>query len=128
MPIQPLDDLPMPTTEALALAQRFGLDLEKTLEVIDGTTAFNGQLRMNWPTKVLKGDISAGFAIGLAHKDLSLILDAANKARVPLPVAARAERYAQSDFSAMIDALCDLAGIEKPRLAAFGIQTPTARE
>jgi len=123
--------------EALALAQRFGLDLEKTLEVIDGTTAFNGQLRMNWPTKVLKGDISAGFTIDLAHKDLSLILDAANKAKVPLPVAAaaremfsaaRAGRYAQSDFSAMIDVLCDLAAIEKPRLAASGIQTPTARE
>jgi 4-hydroxybutyrate dehydrogenase/sulfolactaldehyde 3-reductase len=113
--------------EALALSQRFGLDLAKTLEVINGTTAFNGQLRMNWPTKVLRGDISAGFTIDLAHKDLSLIMDAANQAKVPLPVAAatremfsvaRAGRYAQSDFSAMIDVLCDLAGIEKPRLAA----------
>lgn len=113
--------------EALALTQRFGLDLEKTLEVINGTTAFNGQLRMNWPTKVLKGDISAGFTIDLAHKDLTLIIDAANKAKVPLPVAAatremfsvaRAGRYAQSDFSAMIDVLCDLAGIEKTRFAA----------
>jgi 4-hydroxybutyrate dehydrogenase / sulfolactaldehyde 3-reductase len=118
--------------EALALTQRFGLDLEKTLEVINGTTAFNGQLRMNWPTKVLKGDISAGFTIDLAHKDLSLIIDAANKAKVPLPVAAatremfsvaRAGRYAQSDFSAMIDVLCDLAGIEKPRFAAPEAQT-----
>jgi 4-hydroxybutyrate dehydrogenase / sulfolactaldehyde 3-reductase len=113
--------------EALALAQRFGLDLRKTLEVIDGTTAFNGQLRINWPSKVLKGDISAGFTIDLAHKDLSLILDAANRAKLPLPVAAaaremfsvaRAGRYAQADFSAMVDVLCDLAGVEKPRLAA----------
>jgi 4-hydroxybutyrate dehydrogenase/sulfolactaldehyde 3-reductase len=113
--------------EALALSQRFGLKLEKTLEVIDGTTAFNGQLRLNWSTKVLKDDISAGFTIELAHKDLSLILDAANKAKLPLPVAAaaremfsvaRAGRYAQCDFSAMIDVLCDIAGIEKPRLAA----------
>jgi 4-hydroxybutyrate dehydrogenase/sulfolactaldehyde 3-reductase len=112
--------------EALALSQRFGLNLEKTLEVINGTSAFNGQLRMNWSTKVLKGDISPGFTIDLAHKDLSLILEAANKARVPLPVAAaaremfslaRAGRYAQSDFSAMIDVLCDIAGLEKPRLA-----------
>lgn len=118
--------------EALALSQRFGLDLEKTLEVINGTTAFNGQLRMNWSTKVLKGDISAGFTIDLAHKDLSLIMDAANNAKVPLPVAAaaremfsvaRAGRYAQSDFSAMIDVLCDLAGIEKPRFAAPEAQT-----
>jgi 4-hydroxybutyrate dehydrogenase / sulfolactaldehyde 3-reductase len=120
--------------EALALAQRFGLNLEKTLEVIDGTTAFNGQLRLNWATKVLKGDISAGFTIDLAHKDLSLILDAANHAKVPLPVAAaaremfsvaRAGPYAQCDFSAMIDVLCDLAGIEKPRFAAAAAPIPS---
>jgi len=119
--------------EALALAQRFGLNLEKTLEVIDGTTAFNGQLRLNWATKVLKGDISAGFTIDLAHKDLSLILDAANHAKLPLPVAAaaremfsvaRAGPYAQCDFSAMIDVLCDLAGIEKPRFAAAAAPIP----
>ena len=122
--------------EALALAQRFGLNLEKTLEVIDGTSAFNGQLRMNWPNKVLKGDISAGFTIDLAHKDLSLILDAANRAKLPLPVAAaaremfsvaRAGRYAQSDFSAMADVLCDLAGVEKPRLAATEGRAPTPK-
>lgn len=121
--------------EALALSQRFGLNLEKTLEVINGTSAFNGQLRLNWSTKVLVGDISAGFTIDLAHKDLSLILDAANKAKVPLPVAAaaremftlaRAGRYAQSDFSAMIDVLCDMAGLEKPRLAAPTTPTPSS--
>jgi 4-hydroxybutyrate dehydrogenase/sulfolactaldehyde 3-reductase len=121
--------------EALALSQCFGLNLEKTLEVINGTSAFNGQLRLNWSTKVLTGDISAGFTIDLAHKDLSLILDAANKAKVPLPVAAaaremftlaRAGRYAQSDFSAMIDVLCDMAGLEKPRLAAPATPKPSS--
>lgn len=111
--------------EALALSQRFGLDLGKTLEVINGTSAFNGQLRLNWSNKVLAGDNSPGFTIDLAHKDLSLITAAANAAKVPMPVAAAAREffslarsgpYAQSDFSAIVDALCDLAGIEKPRL------------
>jgi 4-hydroxybutyrate dehydrogenase/sulfolactaldehyde 3-reductase len=110
--------------EALALSQRFGLDLEKTLEVVDGTTAFNGQLRLNWSSKVLKGDISPGFTIDLAHKDLSLIISAANAAKVPVPVAAAAREffsiarsggYAECDFSSIVDALCELAGIEKPR-------------
>jgi 4-hydroxybutyrate dehydrogenase / sulfolactaldehyde 3-reductase len=110
--------------EALALSQRFGLDLEKTLEVISGTSAVNGQLRLNWSTKVLTGDISPGFTIDLAHKDLSLILAAANAAKVPMPVAAAAREffslvrsgpYAQCDFSAIVDALCDLTAIEKPR-------------
>ncbi len=111
--------------EALALSQSFGLSLEKTLEVIHGTTATNGQLKIAWPAKVLAGDTEPGFAIDLAHKDLSLIVSAANDNKVPVPVAAaareaysmaRAANYGRQDFSSMVDVLCDLAGIEKPRL------------
>ncbi len=111
--------------EALSLSQRFGLSLEKTLEVLYGTTATNGQLKIAWPAKVLKGDIEPGFTIDLAHKDLSLIVSAANNAKVPIPVGAaareafsgaRAGSYAKKDFSAMVDVLCDYAGIPKPRL------------
>ncbi len=111
--------------EALALSQRFGLDLARTLEVIHGTTATNGQLKINWASKVLLGDIEPGFTIDLAHKDLTLIVEAANAARVPMPVGAaareafstaRARGFGGKDFSAMADALCDTAGIEKPRL------------
>lgn len=111
--------------EALALSQRFGLDLERTLDVLYGTTAVNGQLKVNWPAKVLKGDTAPGFAIDLAHKDLSLIVDAANSAKVPMPMvaaareafsAARAGGFGGQDFSAVVDALCASAGIEKPRL------------
>lgn len=115
--------------EALALAQSFGLSLAKTLEVIHGTTATNGQLKIAWPAKVLAGDTEPGFAIDLAHKDLSLIVAAANDNRVPAPVAAaareafsmaRAANHGRKDFSAMVDVLCELAGIEKPRLAPAG--------
>ena len=111
--------------EALALSQSFGLSLEKTLEVIHGTTATNGQLKIAWPAKVLAGDTEPGFAIDLAHKDLSLIVSAANDNKVPVPVAAaareaysmaRAANYGRQDFSSMVDVLCELAGIEKPRL------------
>jgi 4-hydroxybutyrate dehydrogenase/sulfolactaldehyde 3-reductase len=111
--------------EALSLAAAFGLGLEKTLEVLHGTTATNGQLAVNWPNKSLKGDTSPGFAIDLAHKDLSLILQAANAARVPLPMAAagreafsaaRARGMGRLDFSAMLDAQCAAAGVEPPRL------------
>jgi 4-hydroxybutyrate dehydrogenase/sulfolactaldehyde 3-reductase len=111
--------------EALALSQRFGLTLERTLDVIHGTTATNGQLKIAWPLKVLKGDVQPGFTIDLAHKDLTLIVEAANAARVPVPVAAaareafnaaRSRGHGGLDFSAMVDVLCDNAGIEKPRL------------
>ena len=74
--------------EALALAQKFGLDLEQTLEVLNGTTATNGQLKINWPNKVLAGDISPGFTIDLAHKDLSLALAAGQAAKLPLALGA----------------------------------------
>lgn len=111
--------------EALALSQRFGLGLERTLEVLHGTTATNGQLKVNLATKVLAGDIEPGFTIDLAHKDLTLIVEAANAARVPMPMGAaareafstaRSRGFGAKDFSAMVDVLCDLAAIEKPRL------------
>lgn len=111
--------------EALSLSQRFGLNLERTLEVLYGTTAVNGQLKIAWPAKVLKGDTAPGFTIDLAHKDLTLIVDSANAARVPMPMAAaareafsvaRARGFGGHDFSAMVDVACDLAGIDKARL------------
>jgi 4-hydroxybutyrate dehydrogenase/sulfolactaldehyde 3-reductase len=111
--------------EALALSQRFGLDLERTLDVLYNTSATNGQLKMNWPDKVLKGDLEPGFTIDLAHKDLSLIIDAANSIKVPMPFAviaremysaARARGFGDKDFTAIVDANCEVAGIEKPRL------------
>jgi len=110
--------------EALALTQRFGLDLDRTLEVIHGTTATNGQLRVNYATKVLAGDTDPGFQIDLAHKDLSLVLAAANASRVPMAIGAaareslslaRAQGWGARDFSGLLDALCDAAGIERVR-------------
>ncbi len=111
--------------EALALSQRFGLSLEKTLDVIHGTTATNGQLKIAWPSKVLRGDTDPGFTIDLAHKDLTLIVEAANAARVPVPIAAaaresfstaRGQGQGARDFSAMADVWCDLAHVTRPRL------------
>lgn len=111
--------------EALALSQRFGLDLAKTLDVIHGTTATNGQLKINFPNKVLAGDTAPGFTIDLAHKDLSLIVEAANAARLPMPLAAsareafsaaRARGFGNQDFSAMADVLCDLVQAERARM------------
>jgi 4-hydroxybutyrate dehydrogenase/sulfolactaldehyde 3-reductase len=111
--------------EALALTQRFGLDLAKTLDVIHGTTATNGQLKINYATKVLTGDTDPGFQIDLAHKDLSLVMTAANAGRVPMTIGAaareslslaRARGWGEKDFSALLDALCEAAGLDKVRL------------
>jgi 4-hydroxybutyrate dehydrogenase/sulfolactaldehyde 3-reductase len=112
--------------EALAMSQRFGLTLQKTLEVIHGTTATNGQLKIAWSAKVLAGDTEPGFTIDLAHKDLNLIVNAASAAGVPVPIAeaartsfdaARSDGFGGRDFSAMADALCDRLSIARARLA-----------
>ncbi|MDE3155737.1 MAG: NAD-binding protein [Acidobacteriota bacterium] len=112
--------------EALALSQRLGLSLERTLDVVYGTTAVNGQLKIAWPAKVLRGDTAPGFTIDLAHKDLTLIVEAANAARVPMAIGAAAREafstargrgYGALDFSSMVDVLCDLLEIDRPRLA-----------
>ncbi|MBX2880967.1 MAG: NAD-binding protein [Granulosicoccus sp.] len=110
--------------EALALTQKFGLNIEKTLEVIHGTTATNGQLKLNYATKVLAGDIEPGFQIDLAHKDLSLVLQSANNNHVPMSMGAaareslslaRSRGWGGKDFSALLDAQCEAAGIDKVR-------------
>ncbi len=96
-----------------------------------GTTAFNGQLKIAWPSKVLAGDIEPGFTIDLAHKDLSLIIEAANAAKVPMPIAAAAREafstrpltgLRRKDFSAMVDALCEL-GRDREAAPAIGAVT-----
>jgi 4-hydroxybutyrate dehydrogenase/sulfolactaldehyde 3-reductase len=111
--------------EVLTLSARFGLDLQTTLDVIHGTTATNGQLKINYATKVLTGDIEPGFAIDLAHKDLTLIVNAANQVKVPLPIAAaaresvslaRSTKFHDKDFSALLDHWCERAGVKAPRL------------
>ncbi len=110
--------------EVLTLATRFGLVLGTTLDVIHGTTATNGQLRMNYATKVLTGDTTPGFAIDLAHKDLTLIVNAANQVKVPLPITAaaresvslaRSTEFHDKDFSALLDHWCARAGVTPPR-------------
>ena len=111
--------------EALALAQCLDLDLKTTLDVLYGTTAVNGQLQVNWPNKVLKDDTSPGFRIALAHKDVSLAVEAAREAGLPVfagttvreaLATAMAQGYADQDFSAILDAVCGLGGVTPPRL------------
>ena len=111
--------------EFIALTKGFGLDLATTLDVIHGTTATNGQLKIYYSTKVFPGDTEPGFQIDLAHKDLSLILESANAMRVPMPVgkavrdsveAARVDGWGQRDFSGLADYWCERADVKKARL------------
>ena len=59
------------TAEALTLANKAGLDRAVTVKVLSGTTAGRGQLIVNFPSKVLAGDVTPDFPLRMAHKDVS---------------------------------------------------------
>ncbi|MGI9491605.1 MAG: sulfolactaldehyde 3-reductase [Geminicoccaceae bacterium] len=80
------------TAEALTLAEQSGLDRDLAIEVMMGTTAGRGHLATTYPAKVLKGDVTPGFMVDLAHKDMGLALDFASHLKVPLPMGAAARQ------------------------------------
>ena len=67
--------------EALAIAEGAGLDRDKAIEVLMGTTAGRGHLATTYPAKVLAGDLEPGFMVDLALKDLHLALQLGSDSR-----------------------------------------------
>jgi 4-hydroxybutyrate dehydrogenase/sulfolactaldehyde 3-reductase len=80
------------TAEALALAEASGLDVELARKVMLGTVAGTGHMGSTYPAKVLKGDLSPGFMIDLALKDLRLALELGEKLRLTLDTGRTAEK------------------------------------
>lgn len=64
------------TAEALMLARAASVKDVAALEVINGTSARNGNSMQNFPNKVLKGDVSPGFSLDLGRKDLAIAVAA----------------------------------------------------
>ncbi len=104
------------TAEALVLAERCGLDRAAALRVMRGTPAGQGHLGTTYPTKVLAGDLTPGFAIDLALKDLWLALDLAARLRSPLATGAaakaayelaRSRGRGRQDWTAVLEVLAE---------------------
>jgi 4-hydroxybutyrate dehydrogenase/sulfolactaldehyde 3-reductase len=98
------------TAEALTLAEASGVDPELARKVMLGTTAGMGHMSTTYPAKVLKGDLSPGFMVDLAHKDLGLALEFAKALNVPLAtgetarqayVKAQKEGHGREDWTAI---------------------------
>jgi 4-hydroxybutyrate dehydrogenase/sulfolactaldehyde 3-reductase len=83
------------TSEALSLARASGLDPELARSVMLGTVAGQGHLGTTYPAKVLRGDLTPGFAIDLAEKDLGLALDLGNSVGIELPTGQAARQAYQ---------------------------------
>ena len=109
------------TAEALTLAERSGIDRDLMIEVLMGTTAGQGHLATTYPAKVLKGDVTPGFMVDLAHKDMGLALDFAASMKMPIPMGAAARQvYANAqvqgrgrdDWTAILETVRTLAGLK----------------
>jgi 4-hydroxybutyrate dehydrogenase/sulfolactaldehyde 3-reductase len=111
----------MLAAEALALASKVGLDRALTVEVLSNTTAGRGQLNINYPKKVLAGDLVPDFPLRMAHKDISHALSLGAMAGVPLLLGAitreafnlaKPWQRENEDWTAMLLLLEDIARIE----------------
>ncbi len=69
--------------EAYALAEAAGANLDVLVDVMPGTAADSWQLRNTLIGKVLKGDFSPMFKLGLARKDMRLIVEMAEELGAP---------------------------------------------
>ncbi len=77
--------------EALLLAGRSGLDLEKAIATLGGGAGGSWALA-NLGPKIASGDLAPAFMIRLIQKDLRIVQEAARRAGVPLPGAALAQQ------------------------------------
>ncbi len=79
------------SAEALVLAGKAGLDLRRTLAVLQVSTTGHGHLRWAIPEQVLTGDYTPGFRVALGQKDMRLGRSLAADLGVPLRTLAVAE-------------------------------------
>jgi len=71
--------------EALVFAQKSGVDLDKAIDAVKGGAASSWQL-INLAPRIIKRDFQPGFMIDLMQKDLNLVMETVEAAKLPLPV------------------------------------------
>ena len=79
-------------SEALHFAQNAGLDTNKVIEVISKGAAQSWQME-NRSATMVKGEFDFGFAVDWMRKDLSIVLNEANKNGSKLPVTALVDQF-----------------------------------
>jgi 3-hydroxyisobutyrate dehydrogenase/2-hydroxy-3-oxopropionate reductase len=106
--------------EALTLATKLGVDIEKLLPLVQASMVRSGVVDYKGPF-ILKRDFSPNFPLRLMLKDIHLTLDAAREARVRLPGLeaveevydlAAEEGHQDLDYAATLTLLEKWAGVE----------------
>jgi 3-hydroxyisobutyrate dehydrogenase-like beta-hydroxyacid dehydrogenase len=75
--------------EAVALGERWGLDPQRMHDLMLDCNADSYQLRQKLP-RMRDDDFGPGFAVDLAHKDLGIILERAQRLGAPMPLVSTA--------------------------------------
>jgi 3-hydroxyisobutyrate dehydrogenase len=73
--------------EALIFAQKQGVDLNKAIEAVKGGAAGSWQLA-NLGPRIIKRDFQPGFMVDLLQKDLRLVMEASDSAKISMPATA----------------------------------------
>ncbi|MDN5844465.1 MAG: NAD-binding protein, partial [Alcaligenaceae bacterium] len=74
--------------EALMIGQRFGLDPEVMVDVLNVSTGMNNSTQKKFKQFVLSRSFASGFGLDLMVKDLSIALSIAEKEGTPSPFSA----------------------------------------
>ncbi len=112
----------MITVEILALSAKLGMDSRMLFETIadSGAATVSGLFKELGP-KILTHDFSPLFSIDLLHKDVTLAIDMAKKAGVPVFIApaaqtlnemAQAKGLGKEDTSAVVKVYEDIFGVQ----------------
>lgn len=109
------------TSEAMALGVKAGLDASTMLDVINAGSGRNTATSDKFPKSVLTGKFNVGFAARLAHKDVRLCLEEAERLGIPMLVGSSvremlvmttAVRGPDADYADVARVVEDLAGVK----------------
>ena len=81
------------TAETILFAKKVGVNVDKAVNILQGTAAGKGQINVNFPKKVLAGDITPDFPLSMGLKDISLALKLGEKNKLPLNLGRISKEY-----------------------------------
>lgn len=109
------------TSEAVAMGVKAGIDPTVLIEIFNAGTGRNSATQDKFPRRILPRTFDAGFATGLAYKDVRLCVDESEALGVPMVAGAviremmaiaNAKFGADSDFTSIAKLIEDWAGVE----------------
>ena len=121
--------------EAMALAAKLGLDLNKLYEVLSNSFISSGILTQKYARCGFKGNFEPAFSIDLAYKDQGLVMDLAREEGIPLYlgtvifqklIEARAKGLGNKDITAILLPIEELFKI-KIRITENDVSTGVKR-